>query len=322
MNFLMKRNVGFAMKRTMSIFPLSKIVATIGPASEQLHMLTPVVNAGLNIMRINFSHATYEEGETQCVVFTHVLQTMLIFSLVCVRAVVCSFEFSITTIHRIFVFSAIVICACHTPHSVFFYSADLRSTNLRKIQGVDKSLNGQEHNLRAIMLDTQGPEIRTGSFNQKNMELIGGNTVILTTDDSVRHHQSENKIWISYKKILDTVSEGSSILLDDGAIEVIVKSKCYSTGELTCLIQNSGTLGNKKGTMCLCMCLCVYMSKWVLNFSLFRLNFCDKSNQPLLRELFYFQLLNKYNVFSFVCLFNFLSCRVNVNMNVIVIVQV
>jgi hypothetical protein len=37
--------------------PLSKIVATIGPASENLPMLSHVVNAGLRIMRINFSHA-------------------------------------------------------------------------------------------------------------------------------------------------------------------------------------------------------------------------------------------------------------------------
>jgi hypothetical protein len=37
--------------------PLSKIVATIGPASENLPMLSHVIRAGLRIMRINFSHA-------------------------------------------------------------------------------------------------------------------------------------------------------------------------------------------------------------------------------------------------------------------------
>jgi hypothetical protein len=39
---------------------LTKICATIGPASEQLPMLTQVVTAGMRIMRLNFSHATYE----------------------------------------------------------------------------------------------------------------------------------------------------------------------------------------------------------------------------------------------------------------------
>ena len=41
----------------------TKIVATIGPASEQMPMLQHVVDAGLKIMRINFSHATYDEAD-------------------------------------------------------------------------------------------------------------------------------------------------------------------------------------------------------------------------------------------------------------------
>ena len=41
--------------------PLTKIVATIGPASEQLPILPEVVSAGMRIMRLNFSHATYDE---------------------------------------------------------------------------------------------------------------------------------------------------------------------------------------------------------------------------------------------------------------------
>mmetsp|Transcript_34010 Transcript_34010/g.56313 ORF Transcript_34010/g.56313 Transcript_34010/m.56313 type:complete len:510 (-) Transcript_34010:159-1688(-) len=41
--------------------PLTKIVATIGPASEEIDPLTRCVAAGLNVMRVNFSHATIEE---------------------------------------------------------------------------------------------------------------------------------------------------------------------------------------------------------------------------------------------------------------------
>ena len=44
-------------------FQLTKIVATIGPTSEQLPMLEQVVGAGMKIMRLNFSHATVEEVE-------------------------------------------------------------------------------------------------------------------------------------------------------------------------------------------------------------------------------------------------------------------
>ena len=42
---------------------LSKIVATIGPTSEQLPVLQDVVRCGMRVMRLNFSHATVEEVE-------------------------------------------------------------------------------------------------------------------------------------------------------------------------------------------------------------------------------------------------------------------
>ena len=40
----------------------TKIVGTIGPASESEEMLTKLMNAGLNVTRINFSHGGYEEN--------------------------------------------------------------------------------------------------------------------------------------------------------------------------------------------------------------------------------------------------------------------
>ncbi len=46
-----------------SYHQLTKIVATIGPTSEQEEPLKKVVNAGMKIMRLNFSHATKEEVE-------------------------------------------------------------------------------------------------------------------------------------------------------------------------------------------------------------------------------------------------------------------
>ena len=41
--------------------PLTKIVATIGPASEEAQPLSRCVAAGLDVMRVNFSHATKDE---------------------------------------------------------------------------------------------------------------------------------------------------------------------------------------------------------------------------------------------------------------------
>jgi hypothetical protein len=42
---------------------MTKIVGTIGPASEQLPILQQLVDSGLRVMRLNFSHATVEEVE-------------------------------------------------------------------------------------------------------------------------------------------------------------------------------------------------------------------------------------------------------------------
>jgi hypothetical protein len=42
---------------------MTKIVGTIGPASEQLPILQQLVDSGLRVMRLNFSHATVAEVE-------------------------------------------------------------------------------------------------------------------------------------------------------------------------------------------------------------------------------------------------------------------
>lgn len=47
-------------------YGLTKIVATIGPTSEQAEPLQRVTTAGMKIMRLNFSHATVEEVELRC----------------------------------------------------------------------------------------------------------------------------------------------------------------------------------------------------------------------------------------------------------------
>jgi len=82
--------------------------------SEQEDVLQQCVTAGLRVMRLNFSHATYEE-------------------------------------------------------------ADLRITNLRKAKGIHGGLMGGKENLRAVLLDTKGPEIRTGNMEGGEVELTKGN---------------------------------------------------------------------------------------------------------------------------------------------------
>lgn len=105
------------------------------------------------------------------------------------------------------------------------------------------------------MLDTQGPEIRTGSWSGKGEEeFVIGQKVTLTTEKefvSKQERASERSkgalVWISYEKLLDTVHPGSCILLDDGAIELKVDSLDVLGKSIECTVLNTGSLGNKKG---------------------------------------------------------------------------
>lgn len=95
----------------------------------------------------------------------------------------------------------------------------------------------------ATLLDTKGPEIRTGKLkDSKSVVLKEGETYILCTDEIVG---DEKKGYISYAGIINDISVGNSLLIDDGLIELKVE-KIEGTC-LYCKIINGGTLGEKKG---------------------------------------------------------------------------
>lgn len=129
-----------------------------------------------------------------------------------------------------------------------YEEANLRVKNIKLCPSIRQKNQTVDCNLRAIMLDTQGPEIRTGSFADgvKEITLTSDNLVTLTTDESFRNKQSHDKIWISYLKLPSTVSPGETVLLDDGAIELKVLSQ-ENEVETLCRVVNTGILGNKKG---------------------------------------------------------------------------
>ena len=95
----------------------------------------------------------------------------------------------------------------------------------------------------AILLDTKGPEIRTGVLKDgKKVQLEAGETFTLTTDEIV----GDNKIVsITYKGLVEDVKAGSTILIDDGLIELKVKDK--KGNNINCEVVNGGELGEKKG---------------------------------------------------------------------------
>ncbi len=95
----------------------------------------------------------------------------------------------------------------------------------------------------AMLLDTKGPEIRTGGLvDDKKVTLVEGETYTLTTRDII----GDNKIGhITYEGLPEDVHEGSVILIDDGLIELRVESK--NETDIVCRIINGGELGTKKG---------------------------------------------------------------------------
>ena len=52
---------------------------------------------------------------------------------------------------------------------------------------------------------------------------------MISFNDELRNEQSTDRIWISYKKLFNTVTNGAVILLDDGAIEVTLETFLYKT---------------------------------------------------------------------------------------------
>jgi len=169
--------------------PLTKIVATIGPASEELPTLPRVVDAGMRLMRLNFSHATEEEVE-------------------------------------------------------------LRIKNLALSPTAAATQLG---GCCAVLLDTQGPEIRTGGLRvvreQNNrrakVTIEKGAEVVLSTDPAVEDDGDASKLFVSYKKITESVGVGSKVLLDDGAI--ILDVTAVTGSEVQCVAENTGELGARKG---------------------------------------------------------------------------
>lgn len=95
----------------------------------------------------------------------------------------------------------------------------------------------------ASLLDTKGPEIRTGVLkDDKKVSLKEGNTYTLTTEDIIG---DETRVHINYAGIVNDVVSGNRILIDDGLIELEVME--VKGTEVICTIINGGELGGKKG---------------------------------------------------------------------------
>ena len=157
-------------------FSRTKIICTIGPATKDLKTLKTLYNNGMNVARINMSHADHRSAKS-----------------------------IIDRIHKI--------------------NADPKS----------------RFGPIGILLDTQGPEIRTGDTNIIQ-DLKVGDEVTLTVRDQVDVETSSIKI--NYKDLIESVIPGSRISVDNGLINFKVLKKESET--LLCKVLDGGKLGSKR----------------------------------------------------------------------------
>ncbi|MNH74996.1 Pyruvate kinase [compost metagenome] len=94
----------------------------------------------------------------------------------------------------------------------------------------------------AILLDTKGPEIRTGKLAVEPIELVQDEFITLTTEEILG---DKDRISVTYSELPNDVEVGSTILIDDGLIGLTVVD--VQGTEIKCRIVNGGTIKSKKG---------------------------------------------------------------------------
>jgi len=152
----------------------TKIVATLGPASSDETTLSRLVAAGVDVVRLNFSHGTADD-------------------------------------HR------------------------KRVETLRRVSKAMGRTVG-------IMADLQGPKIRVGKFAQGKILLEAGQAFIL---DATCTLGDDTRVGLDYPELVNDVSAGNVLLLDDGRITLTVEK--VAGKEIHTRVKAGGELSNNKG---------------------------------------------------------------------------
>ena len=152
----------------------TKIICTIGPASENPEILSQIIEAGMNVSRHNFSHGDHEE----------------------------------------------------------------HAARINLVKELSKKYNKQI----AVMLDTKGPEIRTGKFEPKKVELQAGDKFTVHAGGDVVGNTEECSV--TYAGLANDVKPGDTILIDDGLVGLTVES--IEGNKIHCTVQNTGFVATHK----------------------------------------------------------------------------
>jgi pyruvate kinase len=156
----------------------TKIVCTLGPACWEVSQIESLIDAGLSVARLNFSHGDHE-------------------------------------------------------------------THKRTLDRIREAAKNKDKHV-AVMLDTKGPEIRTGFFadGASKIVLVKGESITLTSDYSFKG--SAKKLACSYQSLATSVKQGQMILVADGSLVLTVLSCDPTAGEVECRIENNAVIGERK----------------------------------------------------------------------------
>ena len=152
----------------------TKIICTIGPASRDPEILEQLIEAGMNVCRLNFSHGTHDEHATLI--------------------------------------------------------KDIRATAERVGSTV------------AILQDLAGPKIRTGELAGGPVTLVEGQKFVLTNRDVPG---DAHEVGLTYPDLPHNVRSGDTILLADGAMQLVVESSTET--DVRCQVLVGGELSDHKG---------------------------------------------------------------------------
>lgn len=153
----------------------TKIICTLGPATDNPQILEKMILSGMNVARFNFSHGAYEDHEKR----------------------------------------------------------------LKEVIAVREKLNAPV----ATLLDTKGPEVRLGDFeNPDGVTINEGDKFVLTTKECLG---TDKKSFVNYEGLPRDVKPGTVILINDGLISM--KVDCVKGSDIHCTVIDGGLLTNHKG---------------------------------------------------------------------------
>lgn len=95
-----------------------------------------------------------------------------------------------------------------------------------------------------MLLDMQGPEIRTGMLEtgkNKKIELVDGQKFTFVNEDIIG---DKDKVTVTYKELYNDVQKGTKVLIDDGAIELVVDAIVGK--DIECTVVHGNPLGSRK----------------------------------------------------------------------------